>query len=259
MNTEGILMKQYRENLDFLIGLKNFIGNIDNRIHDSAMVLVSDYLKAKHPKIKNDDWNFKMGSQIGTDIEGIVDGGQKVIGELKTTKPYGLTDFGAKQKEMILKDLERLESANVKNKYFFVIDSDSFNILKDKYQKKFPNVKIVNILKPEKGDSITPKDTLMGNGGDVEIKLTEGPIKGYFFNIPKKYQHLIQEGNIEIINDLGETMYCNTVPSMGKCRIAKNLNNWYKMKMFQPGDRFYLKKFGDKKFKVVSVKRAKRR
>lgn len=268
MNTEDMLMKQYRENLGFLIGLKNFIGNINNRIHDSAMVLVRDYLKAKHPEIKNEDWNFKIGSQSGIDIEGIIDGRPKVIGELKTTKPYGSTDFGAQQKTTISKDFERLESAYVENKYFFVIDSESFNILMGKYQKKFPSVKIVNILKQGEEGSITTKNmsieetnhieetfTVSDNEWDIEIKLTEGPIDGYFFNIPTKYQHLIQEGDIDIINDISETMHCNTVTSMGKGRITKNLNNWYKMKKFQPDDKFYLKKLDDKQFRVVSIKR----
>jgi len=269
MGIENMLIKQYRDNLDFLIGLKNYVGNIDNRIHDSAMVLIIDYLKAMHPEIKNENWNVKMGSQTGTDIEGFVDGKQKVIGELKTTKPCGTFDFGAQQKLTILKDLQFLESASVENKYFFVIDSESFDIIKDKYQKKFPTLKIINILSLDKDNTVVSNDMVIdeldhiektsiisNNDWDIEIKLTEGPINGFFFNIPQKYQHFIQEGEIIIINDLNEKMYCNTVASMGKSRISKNLNNWYKAKKFQPGDKFYLKKVDERKFKVVGIKSA---
>ena len=126
----------------------------------------------------------------------------------------------------------------------------------------------MNILKQGEEGSVTTKNMsieetnhieetfiVSDNEWDIEIRLTEGPINGYFFNIPTKYQHIIQEGNIDIINDIGETMHCNTVPSMGKGRITKNLNNWYKMKKFQPDDIFYLKKLDDKQFRVVSIKR----
>lgn len=267
MVSNSLLIKQYRKNFEFLIGLKNFIGNIDNRIHDSAMVLVEDFLKVTHPEIE--DWDFKMGSQNGLDIEGSIDGIHRVIGELKTTKPYGTTDFGAQQKATILNDLERLESNDIEYKYFFVIDSNSLDILLKKYHDKFPTVNMVNILNIEnenlntQGENKNKDKTniedvvpIMNNEFDIEIKLTEGPINGYFFNIPKKYQHLIQEGNIEIINDLGDKMYCNTPKSMGKSRISKDLNDWYNMKKFQPNDMFYLKKLEDRKFKVVSIKRA---
>ena len=262
------LYNQYKKNLEYLIRIKGIIGNLDNEIHTSAMQLIKIYLKEQHPEIQ--DWEFKEGGQAGIDIEGKKDNKLMVIGELKTTNPYLENDFGAAQKKNIIKDLERLENAYLPYKYFFIVNKESFSILHERYRKIFPSVKIINIMDPEMeySKNETVNTTYVKNKQnniskpsvewDVEVKLTQGPITGGFFNISTKYQHLIEEGDINIINDEGAVMHCHTVQSMGTSRIARNLNIWFKKKRFQPGDKFFLKKIGQQKFEVVSINKINR-
>ena len=76
MKISDKLMKQYRENLDYLIQIKRTIGNINNRIHSSAIQLVELYLLDKFPEIEN--LESKGGSESGIDIVGKKD--EKPIG-----------------------------------------------------------------------------------------------------------------------------------------------------------------------------------
>lgn len=121
-----------------LLELKKIIGNIDNDIHFLTSYLANAFLKKNHDVTI--DLTKAVGS-AGLDIEL-----EEIVGEIKTTIPYLKNDFGAKQKENIKKDLERLEESDKKHKYFFVIDNNTEMILKQKYSKHYPSVKIVNLL-----------------------------------------------------------------------------------------------------------------
>jgi len=122
-----------------LLKLKECIGNIGNDLHFLTKYLADSFLKEKHGVTI--DLTTPDGSG-GLDIE--LD---KIVGEIKTTIPYLENDFGAAQKREIKRDLERLENSPEKYKYFFVIDGKTERILKQKYSKHYPSVKIVNLLK----------------------------------------------------------------------------------------------------------------
>jgi len=117
---------------------KEIIGNIDMDIHFLTSYLANSFLGKRHGVTI--DMTKAVGSS-GMDIEL-----EQVVAEIKTTTPYLENDFGARQKETIKKDLERLENADKKHKYFFVIDDKTEQILKQKYSKHYPSVKIVNLL-----------------------------------------------------------------------------------------------------------------
>ena len=122
-----------------LLKLKECIGNIGNDLHFLTRHLADSFLKEKHGVTI--DLTTPDGG-AGLDIE--LD---EIVGEIKTTIPYLENDFGAAQKREIKKDLERLENSPEKYKYFFVIDGKTERILKQKYSKHYPSVKIVNLLK----------------------------------------------------------------------------------------------------------------
>ena len=124
--------------LSKLIELKGILGNIDNDIHFLASFMANSFLKEEHGIEIDLD---KPEGQSGLDIEV-----EDIAGEIKTTIPYHDKDFGANQKTHILKDLERLELSSANYKYFFVIDSRTEKILKQKYSKKYPSVRIINLL-----------------------------------------------------------------------------------------------------------------
>lgn len=121
-----------------LMELKMILGNTNNDIHFLTLYLANAFLKQKHKVEIN---LGKPSGSAGLDIDT-----NEIIGEIKTTVPYLENDFGAKQKENIRKDLERLEDTPAKYKYFFVIDDKTEKILKRKYAKDYPSVQIVNLL-----------------------------------------------------------------------------------------------------------------
>lgn len=122
-----------------LLKLKECIGNFDNDLHFLTRYLADSFLKEKHGVTI--DLTTPDGS-AGLDIK--LD---EIVGEIKTTIPYLENDFGANQKGKIRENLERLEESDKKHKYFFVIDDETERILKQKYSKHYPSVKIVNLLK----------------------------------------------------------------------------------------------------------------
>jgi hypothetical protein len=133
---------QIRENnvknvLSKLIKLKKILGNLDNDIHFLASFMANSYLKEKHG-LEID--LSKPEGKSGLDIE-VGD----IAGEIKTTFPYYDKDFGANQRKNIIKDIERLELSPAKYKYFFVIDNKTERILRQRYCKKYPSVKIINL------------------------------------------------------------------------------------------------------------------
>ena len=127
-----------RNSLTKLLKLKEIIGNLDMDIHFLASHLANSYLKKKHGI--SIDLDKPVGSS-GLDIEL-----EQIVAEIKTTSPYLENDFGAKQKETIKKDLERLDNSSEKYRYFFVVDSKTERILKQRYSKHYPSVNIVNLM-----------------------------------------------------------------------------------------------------------------
>ena len=121
------------------MGFKEVVGNIGNDIHYLALHLANSFLKDKHGG--SVDFSKPPGS-AGIDIEL-----EDIVGEIKTTIPHLPNDFGATQKREIKKDLERLELSSEKNKYFFIVNNHAERILRAKYAREYPSVKIVNLLK----------------------------------------------------------------------------------------------------------------
>lgn len=128
-----------RTALSKFLELKKHIGNIGNDIHFLASYLANSFLSKRH------NVTIDLGKAVGSsglDIEL-----ETIVAEIKTTIPYLENDFGAAQKREIKKDLERLDDTRAEYKYFFVIDDGTERILRQKYSKNYPSVKIVNLLK----------------------------------------------------------------------------------------------------------------
>ena len=118
---------------------KEVVGNMGNDIHYLSLHLANSFLEEKHGV--SVDFSKPPGS-AGLDIEL-----EEIVGEIKTTIPHLSHDFGAAQKREIKKDLERLELSSEKHKYFFIVDNHTERILKSKYARDYPSVKVVNLLK----------------------------------------------------------------------------------------------------------------
>ena len=101
---------------------------------------------------------LKAQGAPGIDIDCTLPDGTRIVGEIKTTKPYK-AGFGAAQKREITKDLVQLASAHAAYRFMFVTDPESFRtVCRPSFSALAPGVEIVDLVK---GDSfvcpIAPK------------------------------------------------------------------------------------------------------
>jgi hypothetical protein len=126
--------------------IKQIIGNLNNDVSFIATLLAKNYLKSKF-KIDFDAAEKKQGAP-GLDID-IQANGKRIIGEIKTTTPYGQNDFGSQQKTSFKRDFEKLRLAKADYKYMFVTEDSSYSILcKESYSTLLSGVTIVQLTSP---------------------------------------------------------------------------------------------------------------
>jgi hypothetical protein len=134
--------------LHYLREVKKSVQHVHNFNHQVACLAAKAFLESRYASV---DWgnvdflNYDVNSR-GPDIlyTGEI---VKIVGNVKTTEPVrGKTsDFGAKQKEEILKDLKNLSSPKYAeyDRYMFVTSPKSFSILEKKYLHLHPCVRYV--------------------------------------------------------------------------------------------------------------------
>jgi len=132
----------------FLAQVKSILGNFNNRISFVALLMAKAYLVRKLALAPFDATSKAQGAP-GLDIEERTLKGERVIGEIKTTEPYLMHDFGAQQLSMFKKDFDKLNAESAAYKFFFVSDSRSFELMKRKYAKRIPGVTFVSLLTNE--------------------------------------------------------------------------------------------------------------
>src|SRR4029077_21019433 len=158
--------------LAYLTTIKTIVGNINNDVGFLATLMVKRYLEGRFG-ITDFDAAGKPQGTSGIDIEAQISDGRKIIGELKTTKPYQ-PGFGAQQRTMILKDLARLATSPADYRFMFVTDADAYTTLcKPSWVARAPGVEIVDLVANQtflcpSGDS----DKVTAIGTREEIKPT---------------------------------------------------------------------------------------
>jgi hypothetical protein len=130
--------------LQYLISLKNVLGNINNDISFVASLLVKPFLRQRFG-IEFDAASKPQGA-VGMDIECLMANGTRIVGEIKTTKPYQ-PGFGANQKKEIQKDLRKLAASMAEHRFMFVTDAESYRTICGKaFASLAPGVEIVDLV-----------------------------------------------------------------------------------------------------------------
>lgn len=137
--------------LTYLDNLKQIQGNTSNGMSVVATVLAKHYLQEILP-IAQFDAAAKAQGASGLDIDTATTGGERVIGEIKTTTPYNGTDLGAKQKQEFTKDFIRLLNEEAVHKFFFVTDSSTFQYVFKRQAGNLPGVRVVFLTTGEEFD-----------------------------------------------------------------------------------------------------------
>lgn len=137
---------------EFLTALKQIQGNASNDLSFIATLLAKHYLVQKH------DVSFcaaeKPQGDPGIEIDCSTPTGQRVVGEIKTTAPYQISDFGAQQAVAFRRNIAKLTASSAMFKYFFVTEPAAFHALKKpKYAKLMPGIRIVLLTTGEEHDA----------------------------------------------------------------------------------------------------------
>lgn len=130
--------------LTYLTDFKNLLGNVSIDVGFVATLLVKRHLAERFGI--DFDAAAKAQGAAGIDIEVRTPDGQRIVGELKTTKPYQ-PGFGAQQRTMMIKDLQRLAAADADYRLMFVTDPDTFAILcRPRWTARAPGIEIVDLI-----------------------------------------------------------------------------------------------------------------
>jgi len=134
--------------LNYLIELKNKIGNLNNNVSFLGCLRAKEYLES----IFKEDFDLDIGEKAqganGFDIIIETTEKKRLIAEIKTTKPYGKNRLGANQEKSIKNDLEKLVNIQSDFKFLFLTDSTTpeYVIKIIENNPKYKNIKVINLL-----------------------------------------------------------------------------------------------------------------
>lgn len=126
----------------YLSQISDIMGNFSNGVSFAATLMAKAYLLERLPLIAFDAAGKAMGAP-GLDIDTETSTGQRVIGEIKTTVPYGTNDLGAQQRASFQGDFAKLNKNQAAHKYFFVTNEQTFELMQQKYAQHIPGVMVV--------------------------------------------------------------------------------------------------------------------
>ena len=128
--------------LFYLDAIKQITGNASNGMSLVGCMMAKEYLSQNLP-MKPYDAALKPQGASGLDVDEQTIDGRRVIGEVKTTTPFKLNDFGAAQISSFRKDFAKLTLTPADFKFLFVTNLLAFDVLQRKYAKLIPDVTVV--------------------------------------------------------------------------------------------------------------------
>ena len=129
----------------FLTAIKRIQGNSHNDVSFVATLMAKRYLQQRFD-LREFDAAAKPQSAPGLDIDVRTSSDERVVGEIKTTIPYGRDDLGAQQKTTFRKDFAKLRDAVADHRFMFVTEPATYEILlKTRYLDQLRGVGIVDL------------------------------------------------------------------------------------------------------------------
>lgn len=143
IKTTNVNSIELLQEIDSLVHKKKELSSVNIKIHSNAVQLAEQYLKKIHPNIQS--WDTKLGSDSGVDIVGYDNNKEKVVGEVKSTIPYGGNRLGAAQAKSIKYDLDKMKKYPGTSKYFFILNSLAKTAVMHKFQDELEDIKVLSI------------------------------------------------------------------------------------------------------------------
>jgi hypothetical protein len=129
----------------YLAKLKAVQGNLHNLSSLPACLIAKDYLSARLPMAPFDVAQ-KPQAAPGLDIDAATSDGRRVIGELKTTVPYGVVRLGAAQHKAIATDIAKLRAKAADHKFLFVTDPQTKKAVERAFAADLHEIEVVCLV-----------------------------------------------------------------------------------------------------------------
>jgi hypothetical protein len=149
----------YRDDLRFLLRLKEAVGILHNRIHDNLARTAIEHFREKYPQ-----WEFTYtnAGAAGIDIRGHDTGAQtKLVAEVKTTLPDTNGRIRGPQINNIRKDLERLRDYDGDVvRYLVLLSPITTEAVQHQLNtdRDFPAVRLFNALDDDLREFVEPAE-----------------------------------------------------------------------------------------------------
>ncbi|PJF21168.1 MAG: hypothetical protein CUN56_12465 [Phototrophicales bacterium] len=129
----------------YIAHIRSIQGNSSNDQSFLATFLAKQYLMRRFNALNFDAAEKAQGAP-GLDIDEVTQDGKRIIGEIKTTVPYGKHDLGSAQRDSFRKDFNKLNAADADYKFFFVTHQRTFEIVKQRYATEIPDVEVILLI-----------------------------------------------------------------------------------------------------------------
>ncbi|MFA5080034.1 MAG: hypothetical protein WC472_00195 [Candidatus Paceibacterota bacterium] len=145
INSERSKEEIYKKDLKILLDIKKSVGLLNNAIHDKSALIAISILEKKYPDFK---FSYYGAGVRGNDLVGKRGSKIELVAEIKTTTIESGTTLMSPQLSNIKKDLIRLNSLDIKYKYFIIVSEKVEKEIKRRldFKTDFKDINILNII-----------------------------------------------------------------------------------------------------------------
>jgi hypothetical protein len=277
MKPDDLLTIEMKNQLTFMVKLKESIKDLDARIRSASLYVASMDLVQRHPNIE--DWELEEGPEDSM-VRGRSDGTLKIIGKVKTMGLQGRVGMGGRQAESMKRAVEQIKGEGAEVTYMYLMDPWTVGVVQESFKNDgvifLPLVHITTsrphisetsrslkehqgtILdqQPEKFEEVITRDDQISEENIIVSPISRTSIRQGFIYIPKEKGHLVQEGptNIWIRKDASIESRC-MVSQTGGIRIGGNLTKWFKSIGLRSDDELVMAAQPDGSLLIMSIKR----
>ena len=269
--------KEMRDQLKFMVGVKESMKDLDDRIRGTSLFLALEELKERHTDIFQWEMNDRPDESL---IIGKSDDRPEVIGRVRTMSLRGKSTLGGRQQDSMKRNLQDLESKEAEYKYMFLLDPWTVQVVADQFPGSpisiLPLLKqdIAAVVRKSAGEAgisqmnsvsepvqqmveeVITKDADIPDERIIVSPISRTSIRQGFLYIPKDKGEMLEEGPVKvwIRKDASLESKC-MISKTGGVRIGGGLTKWFRSIGIQPEDEMVLGILDEHSLLVLMIRR----
>ena len=268
---------EMRDQLKFLVQMKDSLKELDDRIRGTSLFLALEDLRERHSDIEHWEMNDRPDESL---IIGKIGDKIEAIGRVRTISLRGKSTLGGRQQDSMKRNLKDLESKVGNFKYLFLLDPWTVQVVNDQFPES--NISIMPLLrrdiaavvrrsaggvgisqvnsisepKEQMVEEVITKDDDIPDENIIVSPISRTSIRQGFLYIPKDKGKKLEEGPVKvwIRKDASLESKC-MISQTGGVRIGGGLTKWFRALGIQPGDEMVLGILDESSLLVLMVRR----